>query len=73
MSGSAAVSLPIPHRRRLAEEARRTGENLPGIDLPEIIFVRWQSLVEPQTYNVRINIPQWVREEMLKPERAYCN
>ena len=49
------------------------GKNLPGIDLPEIIFVRWQSLVEPQTYNVRINIPQWVREEMLKPERAYCN
>ncbi|NQD94114.1 DUF2931 family protein [Pseudomonas sp. CrR25] len=49
------------------------GKNLPGIDLPEIIFVRWQSLVEPQTYNVRINIPAWVREEMLKPQRAYCN
>lgn len=48
------------------------GKNLPGIDLPEIIFVRWQSLVEPQTYNVRINIPEWVREEMLKPHSAYC-
>jgi len=43
-----------------------------GVDLPEIIFVRWQSLVEPQTYNVRINIPPWVRDEMLKPQRAYC-
>lgn len=49
------------------------GKDLPGIDLPEIIFVRWQSLVEPQTYNVRINIPEWVREEMLKPQRGYCH
>ena len=48
------------------------GKNLPGIDLPEIIFVRWQSMVEPQTYNVRINIPEWVREEMLKPHAPYC-
>ena len=50
-----------------------SGKNLPGIDLPEIVFVRWQSLVEPQTYNVRINIPVWVREEMLKPRRGYCH
>lgn len=48
------------------------GKYLTGIDLPEIIFVRWQSQVEPQTYNVRINIPAWVRKEMLKPQRAYC-
>ncbi|XEG70189.1 DUF2931 family protein [Pseudomonas sp. abacavir_1] len=43
-----------------------------NVDLPEIIFVRWQSLVEPQTYNLRINIPQWVRDEMVKPQQAYC-
>ena len=49
------------------------GKDMPGIDLPEIIFVRWQSLVEPQTYNVRINIPEWVRGEMLKPQRGYCH
>ena len=48
------------------------GKGLRGIDLPEIIFVRWQSLVEPQTYNVRINVPEWVREEMLKPQAPYC-
>ncbi|MGK9046501.1 DUF2931 family protein [Stutzerimonas chloritidismutans] len=48
------------------------GKGVRGIDLPEIIFVRWQSLVEPQTYNVRINIPEWVREEMLKPQAPYC-
>lgn len=49
------------------------GKNLTGIDLPEIVFVRWQSMVEPQTYNVRINIPQWVREEMIKSQRGYCH
>lgn len=43
-----------------------------NVDLPEIVFVRWQSLVEPQTYRVRINIPAWVREEMVKPREAYC-
>ncbi|EXF44583.1 hypothetical protein BAY1663_02974 [Pseudomonas sp. BAY1663] len=48
------------------------GKNLPGINLPEIIFVRWQSLVEPQTYNVRINIPEWVREKMLEQHSSYC-
>jgi hypothetical protein len=51
---------------------RGKGRNLPGIDLPDILFVRWQSLVEPQTYNVRMVIPQWVRDEMRKPHRAYC-
>ncbi|MNZ38420.1 hypothetical protein D3C78_558960 [compost metagenome] len=48
------------------------GKNLPGIDLPEIVFVRWQSLVEPQTYNVRIDIPAWVWEEMVQSEQVYC-
>lgn len=43
------------------------GKSISGVDLPEIIFVRWQSLAEPQTYNARINIPLWVREEMVKP------
>lgn len=43
-----------------------------GVDLPEFIFVRWQSLVEPQTYNVRINIPQWVRERMVTKEQPAC-
>ncbi|ARU89945.1 DUF2931 family protein [Pseudomonas sp. M30-35] len=47
-------------------------KQVPGVDLPEIIFVRWQSLVEPQTYNVRIDIPQWVRDEMVIPQRGYC-
>jgi hypothetical protein len=43
-----------------------------NVDLPERIFLRWQSLVEPQAYKIRIPIPQWVRDEMVRPERVYC-
>ena len=43
-----------------------------NVDLPDQIFLRWQSLVEPQTYKVLINIPQWVRDEMIKPQREFC-
>jgi hypothetical protein len=48
------------------------GKSLSGIDLPEIIFVRWQSLVEPQTYNVRINVPEWARNAMVTKEQPVC-
>ena len=50
------------------------GKNRPmtGIDLPTHVFVRWQSLVEPQTYNVRLDIPDWVRKEMVTGHSAYC-
>jgi len=41
-----------------------------NVDLPESIFLRWQSLAEPQTYKIRIKIPQWVRDEMVRP--VYC-
>ncbi len=43
-----------------------------NVDLPDQIFLRWQSLVEPQAYKLRIHIPQWVRAEMVRPERVYC-
>ena len=43
-----------------------------NVDLPAQIFLRWQSLVEPQAYKARIPIPQWVRAEMVRPERVYC-
>jgi hypothetical protein len=43
-----------------------------NVDLPERLFLRWQSLVEPQAYKIRITIPEWVRDEMVKPERVFC-
>ncbi|MGH8417182.1 MAG: DUF2931 family protein, partial [Pseudomonas sp.] len=43
-----------------------------NVDLPLEIVVRWQSLVEPQAYWINVRIPQWVRDEMVKPERVFC-
>ncbi|MEX6667019.1 DUF2931 family protein [Pseudomonas sp. W2-17] len=43
-----------------------------NVDLPNHIFLRWQSLVEPQAYKIKIQIPQWVRDEMVRPERVLC-
>ncbi|NWC07808.1 DUF2931 family protein [Pseudomonas agarici] len=43
-----------------------------GADLPRLIYVRWQSLVEPQTYEAYIVIPETTRQAMLVGEKAYC-
>jgi hypothetical protein len=43
-----------------------------NVDLPDRIILRWQSLAEPQAYKITIQIPQWVRDEMIKPERVFC-
>jgi len=48
------------------------GKYLKGADLPKQIYVRWQSLVEPQTYHTRIDIPEATREVMRKGEKAFC-
>jgi hypothetical protein len=49
------------------------GKPINNVDLPDKIYLRWQSLVEPQAYTVGIEIPQWVRDEMIKPERVFCH
>ena len=41
-------------------------------DLPNQIYVRWQSLAEPQIYHARIDIPESTREIMRKKEKAFC-
>ncbi|MHC8371966.1 DUF2931 family protein [Pseudomonas sp. MDT1-85] len=48
------------------------GKNVTGADLPKQIYVRWQSLVEPQTYQMVINIPESTREIMRKGEKVFC-
>jgi Protein of unknown function (DUF2931) len=40
------------------------GRNVTGAALPRRIDVRWQSLVEPQTYRVRFDIPASIRQLM---------
>ncbi|KAF1015086.1 MAG: hypothetical protein GAK31_02574 [Stenotrophomonas maltophilia] len=41
------------------------GREVRGTDLPKRIYVRRQSLVEPQTYRVTLEIPQRARDLML--------
>jgi Protein of unknown function (DUF2931) len=48
------------------------GRHVTGADLPRLIYVRWQSLAEPQTYEAYIVIPESAREIMRKPEKAFC-
>jgi hypothetical protein len=48
------------------------GRYVTGADLPRLIYVRWRSIVEPQTYEVFIDIPESAREIMRKSESVYC-
>lgn len=48
------------------------GHYLSGLDLPERIFIRWQSLAEPQTYRATLTIPAATRDIMLRQEPAKC-
>lgn len=74
--GVAAVQNPPDNRGKPAGWPIRpgSGKTMPmtRLDLPEIIFVRWQSLAEPQTYRVRIDIPQAIRDEMVASQPAFC-
>lgn len=40
------------------------GRHVNGADLPKRIYVRWQSLAEPQTYRVILDIPERARQLM---------
>ncbi|KAE9643473.1 DUF2931 family protein [Pseudomonas sp. PB106] len=48
------------------------GRRTLGAKLPKAIYVRWQSLVEPQTYHVVIPIPDSTRALMLEKEETRC-
>jgi hypothetical protein len=48
------------------------GVHLNRMELPSRIFVRWQSLAEPQTYRAILDVPQSARELMRKPEKVKC-
>jgi hypothetical protein len=48
------------------------GKYVKNAALPKQIYVRWQSLVEPQIYHTRIDIPESIREIMLKGEKTFC-
>ncbi|UNG19049.1 DUF2931 family protein [Stutzerimonas zhaodongensis] len=43
-----------------------------GAVLPKRIYVRWQSIVEPQTYRAWVDIPEQARELMLASVQRRC-
>ncbi|MDD1136551.1 DUF2931 family protein [Pseudomonas sp. TNT2022 ID233] len=43
-----------------------------GADLPKRIFVRWQSIVEPETYRAWVDIPEEARQLMLTSVNQRC-
>ncbi|MDB5980892.1 MAG: hypothetical protein JWQ69_1907 [Pseudomonas sp.] len=48
------------------------GSGVTGADLPQRVFVRWQSSVEPQTYQGWIEIPEEARQLMRKSTARRC-
>jgi hypothetical protein len=49
------------------------GKSVVGADLPKRIFVRWQSVVEPQTFRAWIDIPEEARQIMRKATDRRCS
>jgi hypothetical protein len=49
-----------------------SGKPVVGADLPKRIFVRWQSVVEPQTYRAWIDIPEEARDVMRTSTSRRC-
>lgn len=48
------------------------GKYVKRADLPKELYIRWQSLLEPQIYHARIDIPESTREIMRKGEKVFC-
>ncbi|HCF5960920.1 TPA: DUF2931 family protein, partial [Pseudomonas aeruginosa] len=76
MSGVAAIQTPKNLKGNPRGWPKRpgwgAGKYVRGAALPRLIYVRWQSLVEPQTYQAYLVIPEATRQAMVKGERAYC-
>lgn len=43
-----------------------------GVDLSKRIYVRWQSIVEPQTYKVWVDVPEEARQMMMASVNQRC-
>ncbi len=82
-SGGVSTSYPRPFSKGIPTEFKGkpsgwpknpggSGKRVLGADLPRLVYVRWQSMAEPQTYEAYIEIPESARTIMRKGERAYC-
>jgi hypothetical protein len=73
--GAMSKGIPSEFRGKPAgwrENPGGKGRYVTEADLPRLVYVRWQSIAEPQTYEAYIEIPQSARNTMLKGEEAFC-
>ena len=74
--GIASVSTPSKNRGSpkgwASSVGGGSGRDVTRADLPRLIYVRWQSMVEPQTYEGFIEVPESARELMRNAESTYC-
>lgn len=54
------------------EHPKGKGRFVRGADLPRLVYVRWQSMAEPQTYEAYIKIPESAQNTMLQREKTFC-
>ncbi|WP_268798166.1 DUF2931 family protein [Pseudomonas huanghezhanensis] len=77
-AGSGVVSLQTPPNLKgnprgwPKKPGAGAGKQVTGADLPRFVYVRWQSLAEPQTYFAYVEIPEATRAAMIKGEKTYC-
>ncbi|EJM24470.1 Protein of unknown function (DUF2931) [Pseudomonas sp. GM21] len=77
-AGGGIASVPKPPNNQgtargwVSSNGGGKGRHVTGADLPRLIYVRWQSLAEPQTYEAYIVISDSAREIMRKSQRAFC-
>jgi hypothetical protein len=76
MSGTASVQTPPNLKGNPKGWPKRPGDGagkyVYGAELPRLIYVRWQSLAEPKTYEAYIEIPETIRQQMLGGGRTFC-
>ncbi len=61
-----ATGLPVMSGQTQGWASAGGGFPMDGAALPARVYVRWQSLVEPQTYRITLSIPEPARRLMLQ-------
>ncbi|MEH3021981.1 MAG: DUF2931 family protein [Pseudomonas oryzihabitans] len=76
MGGVVAMGQPASLSATAKGWPRRIGSGagryLTGLELPYVVSLRWQSMVEPQAYHAAFLIPEWARKKMVERLPAQC-
>lgn len=76
MGGVVAMGQPASLSATAKGWPRRIGSGkgryMTGLDLPYMVALRWQSMIEPQAYQVVFAIPDWARKKMVERLPAEC-